>query len=576
MGSKQWGLVAAQAISAGSFVMEYIGEVIPAAEAAERSAAYNAEEEKHTYFMHLSQHEVIDAKFKGNRARFINHSCQPNCETQKWIVDGEVCVCIFALRNISPGEELTYDYHLQCGGGKRVRCLCGAPECRGYLEADCADHRCASTAQDVLLKGPGLAGFAAESVLLAQPQQGAAYGSAAIKSATPRPALAHQVASGRQQVHAAQQATTPRQKSSHRHSPDSSATLTGSGRCSDASDLTSSHPSDLRKHQHKRIKLANAQPAAQQPEAIHHASAQCPPDPNLAQLDGLDLQPAQLMQRQAVSGDHPAQQRHSAAEDQIQGCHVLFQPTLSPPGARTRQGSVVQPVAVPAAPNIQQAPAYVQCTIAGLTPAQQSIKDREEQQLSQRLRHQQNMYTAGYQVDQLGAVQVPAGPYRRVISMKQVFAQRWQVEASAAQVADDAIPMQQLLLDGAVQLEKAPGQGAANLIETMSPDVSMQGPLNSEQPTASRGTSKLPIRLSNLKNAMRKAELGCPEVSSSTSSGMIGSGVRDDRHIVWQVGQLCNTPRLNDAWVEYYVDRFNVDFDSSYWSMLELLSADAC
>ena len=84
MGSKQWGLVAAQAISAGSFVMEYIGrahskgfwhlcldcaicwepcmhecqhmiagEVIPAAEAAERSAAYNAEEEKHTYFMHL-------------------------------------------------------------------------------------------------------------------------------------------------------------------------------------------------------------------------------------------------------------------------------------------------------------------------------------------------------------------------------------------------------------------------------------------------------------------------------------------------------------------------------------------
>ena len=68
-----------------------------------------------------SQNEVIDAKYKGNRARFINHSCQPNCETQKWLIDGETCVCIFALRDILPGEELTYDYHLQCGGGQRVR-----------------------------------------------------------------------------------------------------------------------------------------------------------------------------------------------------------------------------------------------------------------------------------------------------------------------------------------------------------------------------------------------------------------------------------------------------------------------
>ena len=68
-----------------------------------------------------SPHEVIDAKHKGNKARFINHSCQPNCETQKWLIDGETSVCIFSLCDISVGEELTYDYHLQSGGGKRVR-----------------------------------------------------------------------------------------------------------------------------------------------------------------------------------------------------------------------------------------------------------------------------------------------------------------------------------------------------------------------------------------------------------------------------------------------------------------------
>lgn len=55
-------------------------------------------------------------------ARFINHSCQPNCATEKWLIDGETSVCIFAMRDIAVGEELTYNYHLQWGGGKRVRC----------------------------------------------------------------------------------------------------------------------------------------------------------------------------------------------------------------------------------------------------------------------------------------------------------------------------------------------------------------------------------------------------------------------------------------------------------------------
>lgn len=73
--------------------------------------------------------EIIDATRKGNRARFINHSCRPNCETQKWMIDGETCICIFALCDIAAGEELTYNYHLQWGGGERIRYssrACGA------------------------------------------------------------------------------------------------------------------------------------------------------------------------------------------------------------------------------------------------------------------------------------------------------------------------------------------------------------------------------------------------------------------------------------------------------------------
>ena len=65
---------------------------------------------------------VLDATVRGGLARFINHSCGPNCETQKWIVKGETRVGIFARRRIEAGEELTYDYQLQWNGTTQVRC----------------------------------------------------------------------------------------------------------------------------------------------------------------------------------------------------------------------------------------------------------------------------------------------------------------------------------------------------------------------------------------------------------------------------------------------------------------------
>ena len=60
--------------------------------------------------MKISKDEVIDPTYKGTVARFMNHSCDPNCITEKWIVLGEICIGIFALRDIKEDEELTFDY----------------------------------------------------------------------------------------------------------------------------------------------------------------------------------------------------------------------------------------------------------------------------------------------------------------------------------------------------------------------------------------------------------------------------------------------------------------------------------
>lgn len=55
---------------------------------------------------------------QGALGRFINHSCDPNCETQKWVVRGELAIGLFALRDIAAGEELTFDYNFERYGDK--------------------------------------------------------------------------------------------------------------------------------------------------------------------------------------------------------------------------------------------------------------------------------------------------------------------------------------------------------------------------------------------------------------------------------------------------------------------------
>nr|XP_029512059.1 histone-lysine N-methyltransferase NSD2-like [Oncorhynchus nerka] len=79
------------------------------------------------------QDRIIDAGPKGNYSRFMNHSCQPNCDTQKWTVNGDTRVGLFAVCDIPAGTELTFNYNLDCLGNEKTACRCGASNCSGFL-----------------------------------------------------------------------------------------------------------------------------------------------------------------------------------------------------------------------------------------------------------------------------------------------------------------------------------------------------------------------------------------------------------------------------------------------------------
>ncbi|CAJ2667677.1 unnamed protein product [Trifolium pratense] len=133
-GKKGYGLKALERVAKGHFIIEYVGEVLdmPAYEARQREYALKGH--RHFYFMTLNGSEVIDASAKGNLGRFINHSCDPNCRTEKWMVNGEICIGLFALRTIKQDEELTFDYnYVRVFGAAAKKCYCGSPHCRGYI-----------------------------------------------------------------------------------------------------------------------------------------------------------------------------------------------------------------------------------------------------------------------------------------------------------------------------------------------------------------------------------------------------------------------------------------------------------
>ena len=130
------GVFAVQKIAEGETIIEYVGEVINWKEALRRHP-HDPKDPNHTFYFHIDENRVIDAKVGGNSSRWINHSCDPNCEADE--EDGRVF--IKALRNIEPGEELNYDYGLIIDEPytKKLKaeypCWCGAKLCRGTLLA---------------------------------------------------------------------------------------------------------------------------------------------------------------------------------------------------------------------------------------------------------------------------------------------------------------------------------------------------------------------------------------------------------------------------------------------------------
>ncbi|KAJ2784393.1 hypothetical protein GGI15_002259 [Coemansia interrupta] len=133
-GRKGYGMQALEDLDIGSFVMEYIGEVVTSSEFRKRASVYQSEGIQHHYFMSIGNNKIIDATRKGCIARFINHSCGPNCVLQKWMVGGAIRMGIFVEKPIKRGEEITFDYKFErMSGSEPQPCYCGSPQCKGII-----------------------------------------------------------------------------------------------------------------------------------------------------------------------------------------------------------------------------------------------------------------------------------------------------------------------------------------------------------------------------------------------------------------------------------------------------------
>lgn len=138
-------------IPSGRFIMQYVGYVFDSSElddqviedqvAYRRTLSRMSEEERAAaptqqhYIVAMRRNLYINARMLGNAARFINHSCDPNCEMVHKIVVGLPCIAIFAKKNIRPGEQLTFDYDFDRRGlhARNMACKCGAPNCRKFI-----------------------------------------------------------------------------------------------------------------------------------------------------------------------------------------------------------------------------------------------------------------------------------------------------------------------------------------------------------------------------------------------------------------------------------------------------------
>jgi len=125
------GVYATQFISEGTRIIEYTGQRVA------WEAAPDDDNDPHTFNFGLENGEVINAEIGGNDARWINHSCDPNCEA----IEEDDRIFIYAMRDIEPTEELFYDYAMEIDepitekSKKKFACRCGSSNCRGTMLA---------------------------------------------------------------------------------------------------------------------------------------------------------------------------------------------------------------------------------------------------------------------------------------------------------------------------------------------------------------------------------------------------------------------------------------------------------
>jgi len=134
------GVVARIPIASGERICEYVGERIGWPEALRRHP-HDPEQPFHTFYFSVDDDTVIDGNVGGDFSRYMNHSCEPNCEAE--LVEGDPVTRIFivALRDIDAGEELVYNYGLSLDERytptlkKQFACHCGSANCRGTMLA---------------------------------------------------------------------------------------------------------------------------------------------------------------------------------------------------------------------------------------------------------------------------------------------------------------------------------------------------------------------------------------------------------------------------------------------------------
>ncbi|HET7623380.1 MAG TPA: SET domain-containing protein-lysine N-methyltransferase [Gemmatimonadaceae bacterium] len=142
------GAFATRRIRKGTRLIEYVGERISHAEA-DRRYDDDTMRRHHTFLFTLNNRTVIDAAVDGNEARFINHSCSPNCEA---VIDSGH-IYIESTKTIQPGAELVYDYQYERAPDAdesdeaRYPCRCGSPNCRGTILAPPKRKRAAASAK---------------------------------------------------------------------------------------------------------------------------------------------------------------------------------------------------------------------------------------------------------------------------------------------------------------------------------------------------------------------------------------------------------------------------------------------